>query len=135
MRDNHLEIPEKLGDPAHYFKLKDTWYTAFATSCDALFFVLKHSFLKKGLTDQQVRPILALSVHIQWQRRTNRLITIGMRHIGTMDPTLGRELAEHAATMPKKFRSTLVVLGRECAEQGVPQWRIRLAHFPSRPLI
>ena len=135
MHENRIEIPEKLRDPTHYFRLKDTWYTALATRCDVLFFSMKHAFLKRGLTERQIRPLLALSAHIQWQRRTNRLITIGMRHLGTMDPTLGKELAEHCAALPRIFRTTLVILGRECAEYGISQWRIRLAHFPTRPLI
>lgn len=129
------DIQKSINTLSRSFSLKDTWRSSFITWLDCIFFSVKHHLLQIGLQECQQRPLLALSAHIQWQRRTHRLVALGIRHLGTLHPHIGQELVMQNANLAKIFRLAIVVLGRECVQTGVARWRIRLAHFPSRPLI
>lgn len=135
MKKDPFEIPNALRDVQSYYKIKDTWKTLIATRIDSLLFTLKHAYLVRGLSKEQSIPLLALSRHIQWQRRTRRLIDVGMNHLGSMDPHMGKDLAHQNANLTDFFRLSIVALMRACIEARIPMWRIKLAHFPSRPLI
>lgn len=129
------DIQKSIDTLTRSFSLNDTFATSFVTWLDCIFFSLKHHVLQTGLQECQRRPLLALSAHIQWQRRTHRLVALGIKHLGTLHPHIGQELVMQNAHLAKTFRFAIVVLGRECVQVGVAQWRIRLAHFPSRPLV
>lgn len=135
MDDPHIHIPENLSDLECTFKLKIPLSIRLLNALDTLFYSLKHRVIAHGLTDRQRRPLLALSAHIQWQRRTKRFMIHGMNNLGSMHPDLGKELVAQHADLAKMFRDAVVILGRECTQYGVASWRIAAAHFPSRPLI
>ncbi len=133
MKKDYFEIPNALRDVKSYYKIRDTWGTMISTWIDGLFFTVKHAYLARGLSNQQSIPLLALSKHIQWQRRTRRLIDVGMKHLGSMDPHLGNDLTHQNANLTDFFRLSIVDLTRKCIEARIPMWRIRLAYFPARP--
>lgn len=133
MKMDPLDIPTSLRDVQSYYRIRDSWSTALMTWVDSLVFSVKHRLLVKGLSEKQSVPLLTLSRHIQWQRRTRRLIDLGMKHLVSMDPHMGKDLAHQNANLTDFFRLAIVTLTRECITAHIPYWRIRLAHFPSRP--